>query len=385
MTTLTKQLNIIREDRWLNACLSWVPILLAFLIWAVFSQGIARDLPIGVVDLSKSNTSRSLIRRLSASPALAIAHQYSDASSAKAALVNQDIYAYVVIPNDLERSIAHQVLPQVNSFYNSQYILIGRLVNTAITQAVGHWNARLGVAKALATEQGTLVSAMGKSVPIRSQITALFNRNTNYSQFLVSAVVPALWQIVMVVSTIMVLSANFRQSRASSLTEWLGKRPMQRLVNVLRYYYVLFAVQGGLFLLWFYYFLDWPNHGSLLMMGFAQSVTIVACMIMATFFYVITEEPARALSLAGAFTAPSFAFMGISFPVSDMGFLAQAWRSLLPISHYMDTQVAQSSYGVAWSTSLLELLPMLGYLLPLVMIQLVLARRASNVGPVSGV
>lgn len=385
MTTFKEQLNIIREDRWLNACLSWVPFLLVFLIWAVFSQGIARDLPIGVVDLSKSSTSRSLVRQLSGSPTLTIAHQYLDASSAKAALVNKEIYAYVVIPSDLERSISHQLLPQVSSFYNSQYILIGRLVNTAITQALGHWNARLGAAKALANEEGTMVSAMGKSVPIRSQITALFNRNTNYSQFLVSAVVPALWQLVMVVSTIMVLCANFRRSDASNLTQWLGKQPMQRLFNLLSCYYVLFAVQGGLFLLWFYYFLDWPNHGSLFIMAVAQSVTIVACMIMATLFYVITEEPARALSLAGAFAAPSFAFMGISFPVTDMGYLAQAWRSLLPISHYMDTQVAQSSYGVTWSTSLLELTPMLGYLLPLVMIKLVLARRASNDVPLSGV
>ncbi len=56
--------------------------------------------------------------------------------------------------------------------------------------------------------------------------------------------------------------------------------------------------------------------------------------------------------------------MGITFPVSDMGSLAQFWRSLLPISHYIEVQVAQASYGTSALTSLTHLLPMVGYVLP---------------------
>ncbi|MGU3843747.1 ABC transporter permease, partial [Vibrio diabolicus] len=49
MTIKISQRHILRRDKWLLSCLTWIPILLAMMIWGVFSAGIARDLPIGVV------------------------------------------------------------------------------------------------------------------------------------------------------------------------------------------------------------------------------------------------------------------------------------------------------------------------------------------------
>ncbi|MGR5542842.1 ABC transporter permease, partial [Vibrio campbellii] len=56
MNNPRSQLEILKQDKWLTACLTWIPIVLAVTIWAIFSQGIARDLPIGVVDLSHSKS-----------------------------------------------------------------------------------------------------------------------------------------------------------------------------------------------------------------------------------------------------------------------------------------------------------------------------------------
>ena len=66
--------------------------------------------------------------------------------------------------------------------------------------------------------------------------------------------------------------------------------------------------------------------------------------------------------------------MGITFPVTDMNSLAQFWRSLLPISHYIELQVNQVSYGEPWPIAINELLPMLGYALPL-LLTLVLVKK----------
>jgi len=250
-------------------------------------------------------------------------------------------------------------------FYNSQMILIGKLVNSAFLQAQGTFNAQLSTIGNLAQGDHSIISAMASAVPIRTQITPLFNKNSNYAQFLVSAVIPALWQIVIVVSTILILSANLRDR---GLTSWLVHKPMTRLFNTLLPYSWVFAVQGFAFLCWFYLGFKWPMNGSFFTIIFAQWVTIAACMIMGSLFFFLTLDAARAMSFAGAFTAPSFAFMGITFPVTDMNSLAQAWRSLLPISHYIEVQVTQVSYGLTSLESLQHLLPMLGYAVPLVLI-----------------
>ncbi|MNH19574.1 ABC-2 family transporter protein [compost metagenome] len=89
---------------------------------------------------------------------------------------------------------------------------------------------------------------------------------------------------------------------------------------------------------------------------------------MGAFFYGVIRDPARALSLAGAYTAPGFAFMGVTFPVSAMGDFAQFWRSLLPISHYVELQVGQANYGLPLDAALPQFGALLLFLLPLLLV-----------------
>jgi ABC-2 type transport system permease protein len=348
---------------------------LALSIWAIFFHGTARDLPIGVVDLSHSQLSRTISRQLDASATLAVNDKYSDVSQAKNALISGDIYAYVVIPGQFDRDIYRGQSPQISAFYNSQYILVGKLVSSAIISAVGTANAQIEVLGSLSDGNTTTQSAMGRALTIRTQITPLFNKNTNYTQFLVSAIIPALWQIFIVAGTILIITANAANKGAASRATRLS---VGQVMTTLSFYIPLFLLHGALFLLWFYVGFDWPMNGSFVALLFAQFVTCIACMIMGAFFYFLTHDAARAISVAGAFTAPSFAFMGITFPVTDMNTAALIWRNLLPISHYIEVQVSQVSYGVSWIVALTQLLPMFGYLLPLFLTYLLITKRRNS-------
>jgi ABC-2 type transport system permease protein len=195
----------------------------------------------------------------------------------------------------------------------------------------------------------------------------------------VTAIVPAIWQICVVVSTILILAAHFRlYGNGNSSFAFLGARPFTRLSKILSQYIPVFMAQSALFLVWFYVVLDWPMEGSYLVMLLAQFVTTIACIIMGALFFFLSMDPARAMSFAGAFTAPSFAFMGITFPVSDMNALAQAWRGLLPITHYIEVQVDQASYGASAAQSIGSLWPMVGYIIPLLMTAALMAKHRNT-------
>ncbi|MDF4838938.1 ABC transporter permease [Vibrio parahaemolyticus] len=367
MTIKISQRHVLRRDKWLLSCLTWVPILLSLTIWGVFSAGIARDLPIGVVDLQHSQLSRKLIQTLDASSTLSVDYYYTSANEAKNAMIEGDIYAFAVIPPKFDQDILLHRQPQLSVFFNSQYILVAKLINSAVAQVQGYFDAQVQVMGNLAKGNTTTLTALGQAVPVSTQITALFNRNTNYAQFLVTAIVPAIWQICIVVSTILILAAHFRIYGGQKGFEFLGNKPYAKLSAILSQYIPVFMLQGALFLYWFYVLLDWPMEGSLVVMLLAQFVTVVACIIMGTLFFFLSMDPARAMSFAGAFTAPSFAFMGITFPVSDMNTLAHAWRSLLPITHYIEVQVGQASYGASAAQSLAALWPMIWYVVPLLL------------------
>ncbi|RDX37316.1 ABC transporter permease [Vibrio campbellii] len=379
MTIQISQRQILRRDKWLFSCLTWVPILLAVTMWGVFSAGIARDLPIGVVDLQHSQLSRKMIQSFDASSTLSVDYHYASATEAKNAMIEGDIYAYAVIPPQFDQDILLHRQPQLSVFFNSQYILVAKLINSAVAQSQGYFDAQLEAMGNLAKGNTTTLAAIGQAVPISTQITALFNRNTNYAQFLVTAIVPAIWQICVVVSTILILAAHFRiYGNGNNSFAFLGDRPFTRLSKILGQYIPLFMAQGALFLIWFYVLLDWPMEGSYVVMLLAQFVTTIACIIMGALFFFLSMDPARAMSFAGAFTAPSFAFMGITFPVSDMNALAHAWRGLLPITHYIEVQVDQASYGASAAQSIGSLWPMIGYIIPLLMTAALMAKHRNT-------
>ncbi|UTZ37535.1 ABC transporter permease [Vibrio campbellii] len=379
MTIQISQRQILRRDKWLFSCLTWVPILLAVTMWGVFSAGIARDLPIGVVDLQHSQLSRKMIQSLDASSTLSVDYHYTSATEAKNAMIEGDIYAYAVIPPQFDQDILLHRQPQLSVFFNSQYILVAKLINSAFAQSQGYFDAQLEAMGNLAKGNTTTLAAIGQAVPVSTQITALFNRNTNYAQFLVTAIVPAIWQICVVVSTILILAAHFRiYGNGNNSFAFLGDRPFTRLSKILCQYIPLFMAQGALFLIWFYVLLDWPMEGSYLVMLLAQFVTTIACIIMGALFFFLSMDPARAMSFAGAFTAPSFAFMGITFPVSDMNALAHAWRGLLPITHYIEVQVDQANYGASAAQSIGSLWPMIGYIIPLLMTAALMAKHRNT-------
>ncbi len=270
---VSREWRVLLRDPWLASLVSWIPLLLFFLMWVIFSQGIARDLPVGVVDLDKSRMSRALIRHYDASPALEIANDYLEVQQGAAALRNGKIYGLVIIPVDLEKRMILGRPPQVSAFVNNQFLLIGKNVNSALLQAQGTFTAKVGTVQNLAAGVPVFDMALSATVPISTQATPLFNLNKNYAQFLVSAILPAVWQILMVAITILSLAT---EQRRNGFGEWLGSFPARALLAKFLPLILIFWLHGLLFLWVMYIFLSWPMHGNWILLLLAQLVTVCA-------------------------------------------------------------------------------------------------------------
>jgi ABC-2 type transport system permease protein len=364
--------QFICHDAWLKALLFWLPILLVAIIWGIFSAGIARDLPIGVVDNDNSSVSRALIRNYDASPTLAVVEHFYSKKQASAALKEGSIYAVVIIPHALEKNTLLGKSPQVTAFYNSQFILIGKLVSSALLSAHGTYVAQLETFKDLINTHGKIEQAMAEALPISYQITPLFNANTHYGQFLVTAIIPAMWQILIIATVVLVLATPLRRTKVEV---WLADLNFTNVLITLIPYVFIFWLQGIIYLSVFYGALHWPMHGSWFLLIFAQLLLVIACVSVATLFFFITLDATRAMSLVAGFAAPAFAFMGITFPTTDMPFIAQLWRALLPISHYINIQIEQVNYANSFVKSSGSFVALITFFSCLYIAKLVLKKR----------
>ncbi|WP_421215039.1 ABC transporter permease [Aeromonas dhakensis] len=357
-----REWRLLWQDPFGRALASWLPLLLMGILCWIFSAGLARDLKIGLVDLDQSVLSRQLAYSLDASAGLKVARQFDSIAEGANALRGGDIYALVVLLDHLERDARQGTQPRVTVFNNGQFILIAKLVNSALAQVVGTLNGQVGVLTAMADGKA-LPGALGQAVPINSQVTALYNLNASYAQFLLSAILPAVWQILVVLYG---LNALARTDRLG--LDWTTKGVWFGLWRTLLPHVLIGWGWGLLWTLLLFKGFAYPMHGSWLVLTVGLGLSSAACVSMGAFFYAVIRDPARALSLAGAYTAPGFAFMGVTFPVSAMGDFAQFWRSLQPISHYVELQIGQTNYGQPLAAALPQFGALLLFLLPLLLV-----------------
>lgn len=363
MALVRRELKALWRDPWQLALISYIPLLGILCLWWLFSAGLPRQLPVAIVDQDHSQLSRMLTRQLKANP-VTDPQSFTDLSLAVEAMQQAQVYAVVVFPYDMKKDLLTGHTPTIDVRYNSQFLLVGKLLSSQIQLSLGDGLLQVAGLKQLMT--GTPKSQVAVNLsPVKSQTTALFNRNNNYIGFLVPPVLVALWQLLS-----MLVIAN-SLNRELHLTAAL---PTDRVSNVLTDHFwpkvlakiLLFTpilmLQGGFILAWLYLYLALPLAGSIALLLFAQLIMLLAVWSLVLLVFVLMRDSARVISFCTALFAPAFAFMGITFPTHDMPQLAQWWRLIMPSSHYIESHVSVVSYGATWSTMAQQLSSYWGFI-----------------------
>ena len=364
-----RELSALWRDPWQLALISYIPLIGIFCLWWLFSAGLPRQLPVAIVDQDHSQLSRMLTRQLKANP-VTEPQNFTDLAAAVSAMQQAKVYAIVVFPYDMKKDLLTGHKPTIDVRYNSQFLLVGKLLSSQIQLSLGDGLLQVAGLKQLAN--GTPKSQVAVNLsPIKSQTTALFNRNNNYIGFLVPPVLVALWQLLSML--VMANSLNRELHLApttqvngisNTLTEHFWPKVLAKLVL----FTPILMLQGGFILAWLYLYLALPMAGSLALLLLAQLVMLLAVWSVVLLIFVVMRDSARVISFCTALFAPAFAFMGITFPTHDMPQLAQWWRLIMPSSHYIESHVSVVSYGAAWPNVASQLSSYWGFicLLPLI-------------------
>lgn len=336
------ELKEIRSSTYKLLLITLFPLFSFILLIAIFYEGVASNMPMIIVDKDKSSLSRKLLTNIEASPTIKIAQSVTSTKEALKLIQASRAYGVLIIPNNFERDTLLLKAPRVTAMINTQYILIGKIITAALTQTVGTSAAQVEFVKNLVKEQNSQ-TAIADISPIKLQITPFFNTYKNYFAFLVSAIIPSIWQIFIVIATIVSFGTLFKSKKEQEFFE--GGFIKSKIIGKLLPYTLIFTLMGALFLFYFYGSLTWIFEGSFVATIFAMFLTVVAYQIIALALFVSSFDYARALSLGAVYTAPAFAFLGVTFPVYNMNSFAMFWRDMLPISHYIEFQISQANYG----------------------------------------
>lgn len=335
-----------RQSGWDFAMITWVPLLSCALIWWIFSAGLPRQLPIGVLDQDHSGLSRQMQRFLDATPGLKLVDSYDDASQAMQALRRADVYAVVQMPPDFARRINLGQSTQVTLLHNAQLGTHSGLIQRDVRAAVATLSA--GVEMTARNQRGqSLLTTRVAMEPIQAKMLTLFNVSLNYEQFLATALIPALLHILAM--TVGAWAVG-RELRDSSLGQWLGEQPNwveagAALLGKLCWPLLSLGVVGVGALLGLTWGRSWHPPGSLLWVSLGLLALLALSLVMGALAAVATMSLRTALSITGFLSAPAFAFSGVGFPLGSMPALAREWAQMLPYTHYIRLQMEQLQMG----------------------------------------
>ena len=355
--------------------ISLLPLLVFFLIIAIFHNGVVRDLPVVVVDNDHSKLSRMLVRHIDASPTMQVTAMPNSSKEAVALVKAGKAYAFIHIPLHFSKETLLQKNPKVTAMVNTQYILVGKILTSALTQTVMHASAEVEYVKNLVEQQNPEASIRAIS-PIGMQITPFFNTYQNYYYFLVSALLPAIWQIFIVISTLVAVGVIFKAKKEGDFFKE-QQHLTARLLGLIFPYTLAFMFLGILFTLYLYS--HWAFQGSFTLLFGGMFLTVIAYQIIALFLFATGFDYARSLSLGAVYTAPAFAFLGITFPIYNMNGFALFWREILPISHYTQLQLSQANYGLSVWSEWDKLLTILAFWLLFIPVLFLFKKRLSKV------
>lgn len=331
-----------RTSLWL--LLLAAPFVLFLGLSVIFHQQVVRDIPVAWVDEDHSSASRSLFRELDASPSIQL-QSYETRSSAEAALKAGDVYGFIVIPAHFGVDVIKHRQPTLKAVVNGQLVLIAKVIRSAVASVVGVDQA---VNRALQTLEFTAspLDATFAAAPIRAQLSPLYNGAGSYGQFLLPAIFLAIWQILIAITSVVFLTER-PIGQVASDQGWIARKPsLKRMLARQARLSPWFILQGALASIILFGYFKYPFFGSYSLMTATAFLFVITCQALAWGVCLIAPaDPAKAASLTGAITAPSFAFLGVTFPSTDMPNLALWWRDILPAAQSSELMLALANYG----------------------------------------
>ncbi len=359
VNSLIREARRLRASPWDLAMVTWVPLLAVALMWWVFSAGLPRHLPVGVVDADQSSLSRQLVRMLDATPGLQVTQHYANNAEAERALRSVQVYAVITVPRDFAGTIKEGRAAQVTLLHNAQLGTHSGVLQRDVRAVVGTLSA--GIEMAARNKRGESAQAVHTSMePIHTQMVALFNVSSNYEQFLGAALIPALLHILAMTAGAWAVG---RELRDRTVGEWLGAGSLLNvagaLVGKLALPWASLTLVGLLALVGITWGRGWHPPGNLWWVAAALALLMAVSLMAGAALAGLTRSLRTALSGTGFFAAPAFAFSGVAFPLAGMPGSARAWAEAMPYTHYIRLQIEQLQMGAPLATSVSTMVALL--------------------------
>ncbi|MGV8947553.1 MAG: ABC transporter permease [Lutibacter sp.] len=310
----------------------------------LLSEGVARNLPVAVVDLDHSSISRNVISQLNAAPEIEVGFFPISQQKGEELVRLGKVYGVITIPQNFGANLKSGKQVSVINQYNSNLLLPGGLEYKAFRKVIGTISAGVNIEKQ--RKQGiSMQQAIVNYQPIVANNNVLSNPYTNYSYYLNTGFLAMFFQIFVMLTTIYCFGADLKYSKGNKLLSITNGSLLAVIAGKVLPYTVWFLLVGIVMLFSMYVWQDFPFFGSKITVLAGLILLILANQSFALFFVAFSNSFREALTIGSGFAAVSLSFSGITFPIFGMPQVLQWLSQIFPFTHFFELLLDQSQRG----------------------------------------
>ena len=336
-----------------------LPLFCLFFMATIFGNGQMENIPIGIVDQDNTAASRTIARRIAATPTFRVTEHFTDEASARQALQRKEIYGYLSIPPQFEQKTVSGTGATLTYYYHYALLSVGSELMAAFetTLAPVALSPIVVQAEALGVGQEQIQTFL---LPVEANTHPLYNPDMDYSIYLSQPFFFVLFQILILLVTVYAIGSEFK---FGTTQEWMGaatpagKDPanlrnadmLTAVAGKLLPYTVMFSVIGILANYVLFGLMNIPFQGSLWLMNIVTVLFIMATQALAVLIFSIFPKIAYIISVVSMVGSLGATLSGVTFPVTAMYAPVHAASYLFPVRHFTEATQAMIYFDAGFA------------------------------------
>jgi len=330
---MLRELLILRQNHIYRFCMVLFPILVIFFFTSMLDEGLPTNLPVGVVDLDNTSTSRSLTRRFDGFQMSKVVARYPSVTEARHAIQCNEIYGFLYIPKGTTEQLLASRQPKVSYYYTYTTLAAGTMlmkdmktISTLGSAAVGQATMR---AKGFTDAQiQTFLQ------PIKVDLHQIANPWSNYNAYLSTMMVPGIIMLFIFLISAYSIGTELKFATGKKWMELAGNNITVALLGkflpqTIIWLAIIFGYEWYVF-----YHLGFPHLGSPWMLVLLGLMQVLASQGFGIFAFGLMPSLRMSMSICSLWAVLSISMAGSAFPVMGMDAPLQSLSWMFPLRHY---------------------------------------------------
>lgn len=328
-----REARILTKNHIYGFCMVVFPLLVIFFFTSLMGDGQPQEMPVGVVDLDQTSTSRALERRLDAFQTTRIVARYASVAEARRAIQQNRIYAFLYIPRGTTEELQAQRQPKISFYYTMTSLTAGSLLYKDLKTVSTLGSAAVGqaVLQARGFTPGQIQTLLQ---PIRIDLHQIANPWANYNIYISTVFVPGIIMLFIFLISSYSIGMEMKSRRSR---EWMRMADNNMLVAIVGKFLPQTLIFLAIVYIYQYYVfcvLHFPCLGGPWRLALLGLLQVLSSQGFGIFAFGLMPSLRMSMSVCSLWAVLSLSMAGSAFPVMAMDGALQSLSWLFPLRHY---------------------------------------------------